>query len=70
LAVQRTMKALRTDGDAGDGRDAVVPIPMTQDRCLSHRAPGLTDRRDQEEARFVDKDEMGCQPGGVSSPDC
>jgi len=65
LAVQRTMKALRTDGDAGDGRDAVVPIPMMQDGCLSHGAPGLTDRRDQEEARFVDKDEMGCQPGGV-----
>ena len=65
LAVQRTMETLRTDGDARDSRDAVVTIPMTQDRRLSHRAPRLTDRRDQEEARFVDKDEMGCQPCGV-----
>ncbi len=65
LAVQRTMEALRADGDAGDGRDAVVSIPMTYNRCLSHGAPRLADRRDQEEARFVDEDEMGCQPCGV-----
>ena len=44
LAVQCTMEALRADGDA---RDAVVTIPMTQDSRLSHRAPRLTDRRDQ-----------------------
>jgi len=65
LAVQCTMEAFRTDGDTRDGRDPVMAIPMKQDRCLSHRTPGLTDRRDQEEARFVDKDEMGCQPCGV-----
>ncbi len=35
------------------------------DRGLTHRAPGLPDRRDQEEARFVGKDEMGAQPCGV-----
>ena len=65
LAVQRTMEALRADGDARDGRDAVVTVPMTHDRRLAHRAPCLTDRRDQEESRFVDEDEMGCQPCGV-----
>ena len=65
LAVQRTMKALRADGDARDGRDAVVTVPMTHDRRLPHRTPRLPDRRDQEEARFVDEDEMGCQPCGV-----
>lgn len=65
LAVERTMEAFGTDGDAGDGRDAVVTIPMVQNRRLSYRAPGFADRRGQEEARFVDKDEMGCQPCGV-----
>jgi hypothetical protein len=65
LAVQRTMEALRADGDARDGGDTVMTIAMTQDRRLSHRAPRLTDRRDQEEARFIDKDEVGCQPCGV-----
>ena len=65
LAVQRTMEAFRTDSDTRDGRDPLMTIPMKQDRCLSHRTPGLTDRGDQEEARFVDKDEMGCQPCGV-----
>src|SRR4030065_1039956 len=65
LAVERTMKTFRADGDASDGRDAVVTIPMMQNRRLPHRAPGFADRRDQEEARFVDKDEMGCQPCGV-----
>src|SRR5208337_4860039 len=65
LAVQRTMEAFRADGNTGDGRDAIVTVPMTHDRRLSHRTPGLTDRGNQEESRFVDKDEMGCQPCGV-----
>jgi|SRR5208337_875967 len=65
LAVQSTVEALRADGDTRDGGDTVVTIPMAQDRRMSHWAPGLTDRRDQEEARFVDEDEMGCQPCGV-----
>lgn len=65
LAVQGAMEALRTDGDARDGRDPVVAITMTQERSLSDGAPRLPDRRDQEEARFVDKDDMGRQPGGV-----
>lgn len=65
LAVQRAVAALRADGDARDGRDAVMTIPMTHDGRLTHRAPRLPDRRDQEEARFVDEDEMGRQPCGV-----
>jgi len=65
LRVQCTMEAFWTDGDTRDGRDPLMRIPMNQDRCLPHRTPGLTDRGDQEEARFVDKDEMGCQPCGV-----
>jgi hypothetical protein len=65
LAVQRTPEALGADGDARDGRDAVVRVPMADDRRLAHRAPRLADRGDQEEARFVDEDEVGAQPRGV-----
>jgi hypothetical protein len=65
LAVQRAVAAPRADGDARDGRDAVVRIPVGQDRGLAHQTPRLSDRGDQEEARFVDEDEVGPQPHGV-----
>src|SRR5208337_1394103 len=65
LAVQCTMEMLRTDGNTRNSRDPIMTIPMEDDRGLSHRTPGLVDRGNQEEARFVDEDEMGCQPCGV-----
>lgn len=65
LAVQRTMEAFRADGDSGDGGDTIMTIPMMNNRGLAYRAPRLTNRRDQEEARFVNKDEVGRQPCGV-----
>jgi hypothetical protein len=65
LAVQRAVAAPRADRDARDGRDAVVRIPVAQDRGLAHRTPCLADRGDQEEAGFVEEDEMGRQPCGV-----
>jgi len=65
LAVQRTPDACGADGDARDGRDPVMRVPMADDRRLAHRAPRLPDRRDQEEAGFVDEDEVGAQPRGV-----
>jgi hypothetical protein len=65
MAVQRAMGALRADGDARDGRDAVVRVPVAHDRRLPDRPPRLADRGDQEEARLVDKDEVGPQPRGV-----
>jgi len=65
LAVQRAPKALRADGDARDGRDAVVCVPVAHKRGLAHRTPRLADRGDQEEARLVDEDEVGSQPCGV-----
>jgi hypothetical protein len=65
LAVQRAMEAPGADGDAGDGGDAVVTLAVTHEGGLSDGAPGLADGRDQEEAGFVDKDDVGCQPGGV-----
>lgn len=65
LAVKRTVKTPRTDRDTGDGRYTVMTLPVTNDRCLSDRAPGLADSRNQQEARFVDKDDVGRQPCGV-----
>ncbi len=65
LAVEGAVTALRANRDARDGRDAVVRIPVPHDRGVAHRAPGLPHRGDQEEARFVGKDEMGAQPRGV-----
>ena len=65
LAVQRTAAAPGADGDARDGRDAVVGVPVANERGLAHRPPRLPDGGDQEEARFVDEDEVGAQPRGV-----
>lgn len=65
VAVQRTMATFRADGDTRNGRDPVVPIPMMNNRRLSDRAPRFAHRRNQEEARFVNKDKVGCQPCGV-----
>ena len=47
LAVQGAMKPPWTDGDARDGGDTVVTIPMAQDWCLTDRAPCLPDSWDQ-----------------------
>jgi hypothetical protein len=65
LAVQRATEAFRADRDAGYGRNAFVTMPMVQYRCLSYRAPCFANRGNQEEARFVNEDEVGCQPCGV-----
>jgi len=65
VAVQRTMEARGAHGDAGDGGDPVVTISIPHEGGLPHRAPRFSDRGDQEEAGFVDKDDMGCQPRGV-----
>jgi len=65
LAVQRTATAPWADGDARDGGDAVVRVPVADDGGLAHRPPRLPDGGDQEEARFVDEDEVGAQPRDV-----
>ena len=64
-AIQRTMKALGADGNAGDRGDPVVAIAVTHHRGLPHRAPGFPYGGDQEEPRFVDKDDVGRQPRSV-----
>jgi hypothetical protein len=63
--VEAEPMAARTHGDAGDHREAIVSLPKAQQRSVPTRRPGLADARDQEEAGFVDEDEVGAQPRGV-----
>ena len=65
LVVQPQALAARTDRDPGDHRDPIVPVAMMDDRSAAPWGPRATDTGDQEEARFVGKDEMGAQPPGV-----
>jgi len=65
MAVERATTTFRTDGEAGNRRNAVVAIPVTNDRGVSHRTPCFSNRGNQEEARFVEKDDMGRQPSDV-----
>mgnify|MGYP001592510358 CR=1 FL=1 len=59
LTVKRAVKGLGTDGDTGDGGDSVMTIVIGQDGGLPHRPPGSTDGRNQEEAGFIDKHDVG-----------
>jgi hypothetical protein len=69
LAVQLTIQpkpATRgTDGNRGNGGDLVVLVGVSDAGSLPARSPGTPDRRNQEEAGFVDEGEMGAQPRGV-----
>jgi len=65
LTVERAVKGLGTDGDAGDGGDAVVAIVIGLNRGLPHRPPSSTDGGKQEEAGFIDKHYVGREPRGV-----
>jgi len=59
LTVECAVKGLGTDGDAGDGGDAVVAIVIGQNGGLPHRPPSSTDGGNQEEAGFIDKHYVG-----------
>lgn len=65
LAMEGAVETPRTHGDARDGRDAVVQLVMSEDRCLPNGTPCLAHRRDQQETGFVDKHDVGRQPCGV-----
>lgn len=62
--VEAAAPAAGTHREAGDDRDALAPLAVTQQRGLTPRRPGATHARDQEEARLVDEDEVGAQPRG------
>lgn len=53
------------DRNSRNGRDFIPASEMTENGRLSARRPGLQHVRNQEEPRFVEKDEMGAQPCGV-----
>ena len=63
--VESDMLANRTDRDAGDHRVPVMPVAMVDPRCLAAARPGPPQRGDQEEARFVDEDEVRLPACGV-----
>lgn len=63
--VESEVSAARTDREAGNHREPIVPLPETQQRGVAPRRPRLAHTGDQEEARFVDEDEVGAQPRSV-----
>jgi hypothetical protein len=65
LEVEVEVPPVRTDGDGGDGRDAITAMHVVEDWRLADGCPGLGHRGRQEEARFVGKDDVGTQPCGV-----
>lgn len=65
LKVEPHATAARADRDAGDHRQSIMPVEVPDDRRDSAGRPSPSNRRDQEEPRFVDEDEVGAQPRGV-----
>lgn len=63
--VERQMVAMRTDADRRDHRHLVAARAVSMARGVATRRPGLEHGGNQEEARFVEEDEMGTQPGSV-----
>ncbi len=56
----------RADGDARDHGDPLAALAVMEEVRATARGPGLLHARDQEEAGFVDEDEVGTQPRDVS----
>jgi len=53
------------DREAGDEGEAIMQMMMALNGSLAPQGPGLPNRRDQEESRFVNKDQVGAQVFGV-----
>lgn len=65
LVVQAKTLTLRTDRDRRDDRNPIVPLTVAVDGRLTSRRPSPQHGGNQEETRFVRKDEVGTQPCGV-----
>lgn len=65
LEVEADPSALGAHRQCRDGGNLVVFVRVLGAWGLTARSPGAADRRDQEEARFVEEGEMGAQPRGV-----
>jgi hypothetical protein len=61
LIVEGDPMALRADRQSGNQRHLAMLIAVSGDRRLSPRRPGAADRSDQQEAGFVQEDEVGAQ---------
>jgi hypothetical protein len=62
--VKSQVSALGADRHGADGRDAIVPIPGLQDRCVATRGEGPADRGSQHESALVEEHQMGLAPPG------
>jgi len=62
MTVQADTPTKGAERDGGNGGDSIMPVAVVEDRCLAAGAPCLAHRRDQQESRFVDEDDVGCQP--------
>ena len=65
LVIKTQALALRAHGDSRDDRDFVTAVTMPMHGCLAAWGPGLDHIRDQQESRFVGKDDVGTQPRSV-----
>ena len=65
LVGETEVSAARADRYGRDHGESVVALPEAEERRLPSRRPCLADARNQEEARFVEEDEVGTQPRGV-----
>ena len=65
VTVEAETATLGAERDTRDGRNPVVTVAVTVDRCLTTRTPCLAHGWNQQEARFVNEDNMGAQPFGV-----
>lgn len=63
--VQAQAPAPGTDRQATDDGDTRTLVAMPHDGGLADRCPGTSDGGNQQEARFVGKDEVGTQPRSV-----
>ena len=59
LRVKRQAFPLGRHGKSTDGRDPILFIEMIENRGLSSGSPGSGDVRNQQEPRFIKKDQMG-----------
>ncbi len=65
LEVEPDPLAPRRHRDPGDDRDSISAIAVPHDGCVAARCPRFSQRWNQEEARFIDEDEIGAQPCSV-----
>jgi len=56
--------ARRGDGDGRDCRNSLPAVAVPNDRGVANRRPSLAHVRDEEEAAFVEEDEMGPKSSG------